>query len=148
MRKRSSYKRRPVLADPLSYVLESISPVVRNQHEDLKLRLRNHTSLTALEEGAAVFDDLDVLVVMSNMTTALAHRPGEPCRLDIRAGADAVESVQKRWLKWGKVQATTQELEAIQMMLRIHDAQLESVSVKGLENAIKIVEKQGVAYVK
>lgn len=144
MRKRSRYRPRPVLADPLGFVLSGVAPAA-----DLEItptiRVRNNSALASLRDGTATRHDVDALIDCSNMTTALVRvskgARGGDWRAEIRAGTDAIESIRNRAYKWGKVQATPTELAALELLVDIHDAQLDAISVVEAETAVKVAKR-------
>lgn len=144
MRKRSKYRPRPVLANPVAWVVEGFTKLNDCTVAARDLRLRNHTALASLVNGDATFSDLDAVIEISNMSTALARTHGADWKEEIRAGADAVEAVQNRAEKWGKVQTTSTELAAILLLSQIHEAQLDATRLGELEKA-RTIAKNGVA---
>lgn len=75
MRKRSKYKPRPVLQNPLGYVIESLTPAAKHENFLLDLKIKNSEAMVALMKGHAVKADMDALIAMSNVTEAL-HQMG------------------------------------------------------------------------
>jgi hypothetical protein len=71
VRKKSKYKPKPVLQNPLGFVLENITPIT--QHEDylLNLQLKNSSAMERLLQGKANKKDMNTLIAMSNITEAL-----------------------------------------------------------------------------
>lgn len=141
MRKKSSYKPRPIIRDTLSWVLGGFRPLTDIKDENVKLRLRNHTAFDSVIHGDATVQDLDTLIAMSNMTTALSRKHGADWREEIRTAADAIEAMQKRFYRWQKVQGTAAEIEAIALLLRIHDAQLDATRIADFDEAIKVARR-------
>ena len=140
-RKRSSYRPKAMLLDTMGWIKSGFAPLTKNVSANVDLRLRNTATHGAILDGTAIAADLDVLIGMSNMCTALARKHGADWREEIRSAADAIEAVQKRWQRWGKVQATPAELKAITLMTRIHDAQLDAVRVADLDESLAIARK-------
>ena len=71
MRKRSKYRPRPILADPLGYVIEGAIPVAQHKSYLVDLKLKNHGSMTALLQGSARKTDLNTLIAMYNIQEAI-----------------------------------------------------------------------------
>lgn len=137
MRKRSSYRPRPILLDTMAHVKTSLTPVSACSEENVVMRLATHTALESVIRGDATSQDIDKLIACSNMSTALARGgKGLDWRQEIRAGADAIEAIQKRYYRWKKVQATDAELDAIRMLVAIHNAQLDDSLVQDLDRAV------------
>lgn len=141
MRKRSKYKPRGVIYDTMTFVTKGISRLVENTEDDLKIRIRSKLGFQKISDGNGTMKDLDSLVAAANMTTALSRTHGSDWKVEIRAGVDAIEAIQLRLAKWGKVQATPAELTAIKLLRDIHDAQLDAATVIDLEKALVIAQK-------
>jgi hypothetical protein len=110
--------------------------------QDVILRTRNYLALSAVESGTGKPSDVNLLVGVSNMATAISRQYGQEYRAEIRRGADAVESIRNRAVRWGKVQATPTELEAIKLLFEIHDAQLNEVTIAELHDALKLMGRK------
>lgn len=146
-RKRSKYRPKGMILDTMSFVKTGLSPVTAHTDADVVVRARNHSAATAVYNGTATTDDLDALINVSNFTMAFKRMgKGQDWAAEIRAGADALEAIQLRWKRWGKVQATAPEKEAISLLVRINDAQLDNSLVVDVEKALAI-SKRGVAAV-
>ena len=53
MRKRSKYRPKPVLANPLGYVIESMTPVAKHDSYLVDLKIKNSEAMYALLHGTA-----------------------------------------------------------------------------------------------
>ncbi len=101
-----------------------------------------HASMKALVEGAATKVDLQHIVMANNLTAAFMKQGfGEPHAPDMDAAANALDSLARRAKEKGRVLATGPELNALNFMLRLHDAMLDTVSVAEYNAAIKYVDK-------
>jgi hypothetical protein len=144
-RKRSKYRPKGVIRDTMQFVLTGMAPITTQTDANIVLRVRNNAALRALTDGSATAADIDVLISVSNMGTALKRLgKGQDWAEELRAGTDALEAVQLRWKRWGKVQATPSELTAITLMVDIHEAQLDASRVIDIEKALDIAQR-GVA---
>lgn len=61
MRKRSKYRPKPVLQNPLGYVIESLTPVTQHENFLLDLKIKNSESMVSLMQGRAVKADMDTI---------------------------------------------------------------------------------------
>ena len=136
MRKRSSYRPKPIIRDTVSFIKKGFEPIT-----DIDLRIKPRSSFEALRHGYATLSDLNRLVTVSNTTTALSRQVGRDWLPEIRQAADAIEAMQRRYATWGRVQATKPELEAVRLLLLISEAQLDVTRVQGLEIAIEVARK-------
>ena len=140
MRKRSKYKPRPILLNPVGYVLEGFNRVTNYTDENVKIRLKYHLALDAVLHGKATAADVNLLANASNVCTALARAvdKGREWATEIRAGADAIEALRNRDRKV----CTGPELQAIRVLLEIHDAQLDDSTISDIETAVALVRKR------
>lgn len=131
MRKRSSY--RPFAFHKSSWAFKPLTAI---KDVNMDLRLNNRLSLEAVKTHNASSYDLTTLATASNMAMALSKKYEKESLPILSAAADALETMQKRHVKWGKVQATPTELEAILDMMAIHERQLDKCQVRDIESAI------------
>lgn len=139
-RKKSKYKPKPVIQDVMAYVKTGIRRVSSLGDANTVLRLKNHSAFAAVREGRGTKADINILMSVSNMATALCRNGfGEDWKAEIRAGADVIEAINNRYVRWGKVQATESEISTISLVFQIHDAQLDAVTVADVEKGISVV---------
>jgi hypothetical protein len=145
MRKRSKYRPKGLIPDPLSYVLGGMKKV-GSISAGTDLMIKNHSCLDAIRRGEATRDDIDVVIAALNMTEALAlMRIGEDWQVEIRAAQDALYAVGSRGAETGKFILRGPELNSLNLGMEIHDAQLAVCTVSELEKAIDLVRKTIVA---
>ena len=139
MRKKSKYRPRPVLLNPVEHVIKGVQRV-GSIPAGTDLMIKNHSSLDAVRRGQASRDDIDVLIAALNMTEALAlMRIGEDWKVEIRAAQDALFAVGSRGAETGKFILRGPELTALNLGMEIHDAQLDACTVSELERAMDMV---------
>jgi hypothetical protein len=132
MRKKSKYKPKPVMANPLAYVIASISKADTGAGEVRNLRLRNHMALEALRTGHATEEDFKLLAYAMDMTDGLARQHlGTDWLDEIAEGNTALAAAYQRGLCTGPQQ------HAINLAMQIHDAQLDVCTVQQLELGVK-----------
>ena len=142
MRKKSKYKPRPVILDTMRWVKQGLS-TIDSHSAGVELRLKNHAALEAVIKGEAKPFDVDTLIVMSNLATALKRQGvGEEYHDVCIDGADAIESLKERGNKTGRYICTGQELTAIKTLAELHDAQLSIIRVNDLQEAIKTAARE------
>ena len=143
MRKRSKYRPRAVLANPLGYVLESITPIAAMDKYFIELKIKNHLALTNLTQGVADRPDIDTLISAFNITEALYRLGfGRDYKDVIADGLAALRSVGKRGLETGKFILKSAEMNALNLAMELHDAQLEIITLRDMEKAIALVKEE------
>lgn len=143
MRKKSKYRPKGVLINPVAYVLEGMKPVKHHDDFLLTLKIKNHDALTALTQGRAVRWDIDVLINMVNVTEALYRLGfGDDYGDVVKDGLNALLEIGKRGAQSGRFVVKAQEMTALNTAMELHDAQMELVTIKDMERAIDIVNKE------
>lgn len=137
---RKKYRPKPVLQNPVGYVLESLTPVRNHDFPLTELKIKNHLAMTMLVRGQAKKDDMDKLVAMSNMTEALcALGFGKEYQNVCIDGRYAILSIANRATKHGRFTPTGPEITMLNTLMELHDAQMEIITVKDMEKALDIV---------
>jgi hypothetical protein len=144
VRKRSKYKPKGTRLDVMTWIKEGMKPMTSHNDAVLALRIKNHSALTAVVQGKATRDDLDILIAAVNITEALALRGiGSDWHDEIRAAQDAVLTMTRRGLANGdKFLFTGPEMQAVNLAMEIHDAQIDQASVSDLERALDKVQEE------
>lgn len=143
MRKRSKYRPKGVRLDAVSWVINGMKPVTVAKDEILTLRIKNHMALDVLRTGGGGKSDMDVVIAALNMTEALARlRIGSELSDQIRAGQDALYALAQRGARLGRFVFTGPELQAVNLAMEIHDAQLDVCTIAELEKAVEIVKQE------
>lgn len=144
MRKRSKYRPKGVFVNPVAYVLESMTPVAKHSNFLVDLKIRNHMAMTAITQGRATRADMDDLIAMTNAVEAL-YRMGFGKEYDevVADGIHAVLSVARRGAANGnRFILTASEMNALNNLMELHDAQMEVITVRDMENATKLIRKE------
>ncbi len=137
MRKRSKYRPKGVRLDNMTWVQAGLKKVDAIG-AGTTLKIRNHDAMNNLRMGTAVRRDIDALIDALNVTEALANRGiGEDWKPEIRAAQDAILDLARRGVANDfRFIARGPELVALNLIMEVHDAQLETVTVKQLETAM------------
>jgi len=137
MRKRSKYRPKGVRLDNMTWVQASLKKIDEIS-AGTTLKIRNHDAMNNLRMGNAARLDIDTLIDAMNITEALANRGiGEDWKPEIRAAQDAMFDLARRGVANNfRFIARGPELVALNLAMEIHDAQLETVTVKQLETAM------------
>ena len=143
MRKRSKYKPRPLI-NPLARVLERCS-LVKSHESAVVLKIKNHQALLDITQGRGSRQVTDILIAAMNMSEALYRVNqdlGADIHEDVRAAQDALYAMCKRGAATGRFVFTGEELQAMNLGMDIHDAQLDACTILDLENANALVQKE------
>jgi hypothetical protein len=135
---RKKYRPKPVRTDTITYVLSGIRPFA-NVTYGTTLRIKNHDALDKLRRGEADKETIDILIGTYNVAEGLVRQNiGDEYREELRAGQDALLAVARRG---GNFILKSEELNALNLAMEVHDAQLDVCTVVELERAIDIVQE-------
>lgn len=143
-RKKSKYKPKGVRLDAITWVINGFRNISETGDAVLHLKIKNHESIEALRKGEATRLDIDTIIGAFNIAEALARMNiGDDYAKEIKAGQDALLDVAKRGVsRDDKFILKSQEMQAINLTMEIHDAQLEITTIGELEKAMEIVAKE------
>lgn len=141
---RKKYKPKGVRLDAIQWVINGFRNISETGDAVLHLKIKNHESLECLRKGEATRMDIDAIISAFNMAEALARMQiGDDYAAEIKAGQDALLAVAKRGVsRDDRFVLKAEELTAINLVLEIHDAQLEITTIGELEKAMDIVVKE------
>lgn len=143
MRKRSKYRPKPMLINPLGYVMESISPVSDQKSYLLDIKIKNSDAMVSLMQGKCTKKDMDFIINMSNITEALQQMGfGQEYKNIAIDGRCAIVSIVERARIRGKFTPTGPETQMLNLLMELHDAQMEVITVRDMEKAIQLVQAQ------
>jgi hypothetical protein len=143
MRKRSKYRPKHVLLNPVGFVLEGMSPVRSHTSFMLDLKIKNHAALASLTKGVAKHGEVDTLIAMVNITEAFARLGfGDDYSDVVRDGLQALRNVGKRGAVSGSFVLKAQEMNALNSAMELHDAQMEVVTLKDMDAAIALIREE------
>jgi hypothetical protein len=143
MRKRSKYRPKKVLVNPVGYVLEGMTPLVQHHDSLLNLKLKHHTAMVNLTQGIATRDDMDRLINMANMTEALYRLGfGIEYKEIVSTGLASLLAVARRGAESNRFILKAVEMKAINELIELHDAQMEVIAIKDIDRAIALVENE------
>ena len=143
MRKRSKYRPKGIIANPVAYVLESLVPVAKHDSYLLDLKIKNSAAMRALLVGEATREDMDTLIAMSNITEALyklgfGTEYGEVCV----GGREAIIGISHRAVERKRFVPTGPEINKLNLLMELHDAQMDVITIKDMERALAYARKQ------
>lgn len=137
-RKRSAYRPKPRLQDPLGYVLNGFKPASGAVDVIVAARAKNHLALKLACLGQATKQDVGTLAAAFNIAEAFAHLGvGNDWLPEIGVALSAVDAMSKR----PKYIFTGPELTSVNLGMQVLDLQLDKVTVNQMEEALEIVRK-------
>ena len=143
MRKKSKRKPRPLLQNAMGFVMERVATLTSHKDYMTTLRIKNHGAMYALTQGQATQVDIDMLISAFNITEALYRRGfGTDYKLVVANGQAALKAVAARGIESGRFILKAEEMVALNSMMELHDAQLDSISVFTMEQAILDVRRE------
>jgi len=138
MRKRSKYKPKPVLANPLGYVMESATPLIEHESYVVDWQLRNNSAFEKLLKGIADKKDINTLVAARNITEGLmVTLKGADADGTLARSAVALIDLCDRGNAGKSLVMKAEELQAMRDMMQLHDELLEVVTVRQFERALE-----------
>jgi hypothetical protein len=144
MRKRSKYKPKAVLPDPVNWVLSGMKPL-RVMSEATIVKIKNHESLLDITRGTGTRKHVDDLIAAMNVSEALYRVNadlGQEYAQEIREAQDAIYAMARRGRDSNKFLLTGPEMKAVNTGMEVHDAQLDACTVAELEKAMDLVRKE------
>lgn len=142
MKKKSKYKPKEIRMDNLNWVLAGMKKVGTLPSAGVALKLKNHEAFDSILNGTGTRDHVDVLIHAVNMSEALMRvrdELGVDWAKEIREAKDAVKSMAKRGIERGRFAFTGPEMNAIRLIMDVHDSQLDECNVRDMEKALFIV---------
>ena len=129
--------------NPIGYVMESMTPLAKRDNYLVRLKLRNHMALTNLTQGKATRTDMDDLIAMGNITEALYRMGFGKEHGDItQDGLGALLAVGKRGAESGRFILRAPEMAALNLLMDLHEAQMDVVTTKDMEQGLKLVDEE------
>lgn len=143
MRKRSKYRPRQILLNPLGYVLEGMTPVSQHEQYLVELKIKNHLAMSTLTKGLATRGDIDTLIATVNIVEALYRLGfGREYADVVKDGLDALRSVGKRGVESGRFILKSSEMNALNLVMELHDAQMDIITIKDMDKAVALVKEE------
>jgi len=137
MRKKSKYKPKPVLQNPLGYVLDGIAPITAHSKYLVELQLKNSSAMVNLMQGKATKQDMNIIIAMSNIVEALCELGfGKEYASVAVDGREAIISIVYRAVDKFRFVPTGPEIKALNTLMELHDEQMQVITVRDMDKAI------------
>jgi hypothetical protein len=144
MKKKSKYKPRGVRYDNLSWIVAGFKKVGTLPTAGVALKLKNHEALDSILKGQGTRSHVDVLIAAVNMSEAficVRDELGLDWKTEIKAAQDAIFTMGRRGHEKNSFVFTGPEMNAVKLVMDLHDVQLDDCSVREMEQALFIVEE-------
>jgi len=144
VRKKSSYKPRPVRADNMSWVMAGLKPVGSVPKAGTGLKLGNMAALDAIILGHGTGDHSHTMREAFDMAVCLPKinkKLGADWLLELKAAKDAAYAAHERGERTGRFLFTGPEMQLIKAGIEIHTQQLEECTVQEMERALVLVAR-------
>jgi hypothetical protein len=142
MRKKSSYKPRPVRADNMSWVMAGLKPVGSVPKAGIHLKVANVDAMNTLIMGHGegihshtMREAFDMAVCLPRINKKL----GLDWLPELKAAKDAAYAAHERGERTGRFLFTGPEMQAIKAGMEVHVQQLEECTVQEMERALVLV---------
>jgi hypothetical protein len=140
---RKKYRPKGIIRDPMAYVMESMTPVRDHDYDLVALKIKNSEAMVSLLRGTATKHDMDILIAMSNMTEAFWEMGfGKEYQNVCTEGRYALLSIAHRATSHGRFTPTGPEITMLNTLMELHDAQMDVITVKDMEQALLLVKKK------
>ena len=127
MRKRSTYRPRPVRLDAHAWVVTGTKRIA-DTDAILTCRLKNHSALDAILKGSATRQQIDLLIAAMNMCSGLSRLGvGRDWAPEITAAHTAILTMCRRGIAHDqRFVFTGPEMTAVKLAMQVHDDALEA----------------------
>ena len=138
---RKAYRPRPVIANPVGYVIEGMTRI--STEEVIRMLATNHDAMVRLTKGQGSVDDWRVVTGALNMAAVLDEQVydcayqdelSEALRAHGRCGV-------RRW-NGGNFGYTGPDLQRVNFALSVHDEQMAKATVGEIERALAESERR------
>ena len=139
MKKRSKYKPKPVIVDPMAWVTGGMLPVSAATEAMLNLGIKNHGALACLVKGAGTRADAVMLRSAFITARALAMLDlGKEYWDDLQKAQVTIAEMIARGDASGRYLFRGPEISIVNLGMEIHEAQMDVCTIAKLEEAVKL----------
>ena len=142
MKKRNKkYVPRAIVQNPLNFFLGGLKRI--DEDHLVELNSKNHAAMLCICNGSGTKEHFDQLTGMQNMALVLTEMHFDNQYLELLyAGRDALHSLGERFRKHNKFVLTGDEMQKINNVLEIHEAQLVALRVIDIERGYDEIQRR------
>lgn len=144
---RKAYKPKDRWLNPLTYVKNNLSLLSEFDPDYvLKIKLKDHSAMTAVQQGTATKRDMDNISATFNLVFGMRKTLDLPEEADYEFGRTlyhanlAFKAVCSRANKMGRVVCKANELQAFNDLIELNDNLLDVVTVKQWGEALQFAK--------
>jgi hypothetical protein len=120
-----------------------MKPVAHHEQYLVELKIKNHLAMTTLTRGEATRSDIDTLIASVNIVEALYRLGfGKEYADVVREGLDALRDVGRRGVESGRFILKSTEMNALNLVMELHDAQMDLITIKDMDKAVELVKEE------
>jgi len=135
---RKAYRPKSRIVNPIEYVMEGFAPLENAGTYLLDLKLHNHSAMTELLAGRATKKHMNTLIAVSNICESLQRAGFGAEYKDVTTeGRFALISIAIRAVEKLRFVPTGPEINMLNALMELHDAQMDIITVQDMEKAIK-----------
>jgi hypothetical protein len=117
--------------------------VAKHDQYLVELKIKNHMAMATLTKGLATREDINVLIATFNIVEALYRLGfGSEYADVVHNGLNALRDVGRRGADTDRFILKAEEMNALNLAMELHDAQMELITIKDMDNAVNIVRKE------
>lgn len=141
---RKPYRPKQIMLNTMEYAKENVA-TLSSYHSSylLNLKIKNSGAMVALMRGNARKQDMDTLIAMSNIVEALWEMGfGKEYENICVEGCYALLSIIYRATEHGRFTPKAEEIKQLNMLMELHDAQMDTITVRDIEKAISLAKRK------
>lgn len=144
MRKRTPRRKWQKNPFAIQIALNNVSMVSEAGSANTLMRLVGHEAMDSLRRGEGTRGHLQSMVEVANVAETLArlHNLGNDWLPEINEAQSCIHALATRGVEIGRYTMKANELKALNLLLEIHDAQLDACSVQTLGKAIEYIRQR------
>ena len=144
MKKKSTPRRWQKNPFAMHIALNNVSLVKDAGEANTNMRIIAHDAMDMLRQGVATRGHMQMIVEAANMAETLASVEGigKDWIPEINQAQEAIHAIANRSAEIGRYVLRAQELTALNLLMEIHDAQLDACSIQTLGRAVDYIRKR------
>lgn len=128
----------------IQIALNNVSAVKDAGSANTTMRLVGHQAMDSLRRGQGERSHLQSMIEVANIAETLArlHNLGADWMPEIHEAQECIHAIATRGADLGRYTLKANEIKALNLLLEIHDAQLDACSVQTLGKAVEYIRQR------